>query len=335
MRRNRTVPGIVSGCRVALAASLAFLAACSGGAGVGDSGPAASHAAGSLMPADASPLQPTVPGASGKASAAPAAALPTPHVTPDSVTRVFAAGDLAWEGADDDQVAEMLDESDPHAFLALGDLVYPDGTLENYERFYEPSFGRFNDVVWPTPGNHDYVAGTLDGYHAYFGTEAPHVPTSPYYAFQLGSWRLYSLNSEVSYSPIAAEMHRWLEGELAEHQSRCMAAYWHRPVETLGPNDSDQGRMADPLELLRAHGVDIILVGHDHNYQRWDLDGLAYFVVGTGGREEYGFTRDDSRVRAASDDVEGALELELQDDGARFRFHALEEGVLDEGVIAC
>ena len=88
-------------------------------------------------------------------------------------------------------------------------------------------------------------------------------------------------------------------------------------------------------DLLVDHGADVILTGHDHNYQRWDVDGIAYFVVGTGGKSRYEIDESAEGLAFGSDLVNGALQLDLMADGARFTYRTMDDEVIDRGSIRC
>jgi 3',5'-cyclic AMP phosphodiesterase CpdA len=247
--------------------------------------------------------------------------------------RVFAVGDLANQGERDDRVAAMIERHRPDAFLALGDLVYPHASTANFDEFYEPSYGRFDAIVWPTPGNHDYQNGRDTAYLEYMARRAPHVPQQPYYMTQLGTWHLYSLNSEIGQSKPGTAMYDWLKARLEADGARCVAAIWHAPIYTAGRKPYDEDGMRPIYDLLVQHGVDLILVGHDHNYQRWNVE-VPYFVVGTGGKSRYAL-HPNPQLAYGNDQVNGALELDLGADGAEFTYRTMDDQVLDSGSFRC
>jgi hypothetical protein len=224
-------------------------------------------------------------GAGTPAQASPAGAA-RPGVT------VVAAGDIASCTSDgDERTAALVQRIDPDAVLTLGDLAYPEGAAEDFASCYDPSWGAFRAITYPSPGNHEYATARAAGYFSYFGASAP----APYYSFDLGAWHLVSLNSEVAHGKGSAQ-ERWLRGDLARDRHRCELLYWHRPRWSAGTHGSDAGMQA----LWRAAydaGVDLVLVGHDHDYQRFvRLDakgrrnprfGVREVVVGTGGASHY------------------------------------------------
>ena len=77
--------------------------------------------------------------------------------------------------------------------LALGDLTYPRGRLAEFTGCYQATWGRFKARTYPAPGNHEYATPGAAGYFQYFGAQAG----PGHYRFTLGSWQLYSLDSNL------------------------------------------------------------------------------------------------------------------------------------------
>ncbi len=249
---------------------------------------------------------------------------------------VYAAGDLAGENGGARAVTAMLSRRNFDALLTLGDHAYESGSATEFADLYGPTYGAFDDRVRPTPGNHDYATPDAAGYFDYFGRHSPTFSGQPFYAFSLGGWRIYSLNSEIGEGQPGSGMYEWLRNDLSERPADCVLAYWHKPVFTVGRKDNDEGGMSLIWSLLAAHGADIVLAGHDHNYQRWEpMDGITSFVVGTGGRSRYPISRDDERLANADDGHYGALELGLAAEGASYAFWSADDQVLDSGNVSC
>jgi acid phosphatase type 7 len=225
--------------------------------------------------------------------------------------------------------------------LALGDTAYEHGTTEEFLSCFDPSWGRHKQRIRPTPGNHDYSSGG-SGYFGYFGTAAG--PTKRgYYSFDLGSWHIVSLNSERDTGARGAQL-RWLRADLAATDASCVLAYWHRPRWSAG-RYSDDRRTAPFWNALYAARGDVVLAGHDHNYQRYAplnsrgainrARGIRSFVVGTGGRPLYSL-RPDRRRRAASARTWGILQLTLRPAGYSWKFiPAAGAAFRDSGSGAC
>src|SRR5437763_1398824 len=143
---------------------------------------------------------------------------------------VYTAGDIArcayhdpaYSGAADTArtVAAGL-AADPDAVvLTLGDHTYPRGAAKEFSDCYGPTWGRFKDRTWPTPGNHEYYTPTAAPYFAYFGERA----ARGYYSLELGSWHVVSLDSDLAPQAQLAQM-AWLRADLASHPARCTLAF--------------------------------------------------------------------------------------------------------------
>ena len=128
------------------------------------------------------------------------------------------------------------------------------------------------------------------------------APFKGYYSFDLGAWHLVALNSGCA-EPIAeapgcfagSEQERWLRGDLQTHPARCTLAYWHHPRFSSAEGDNEV--MRDVWKVLREFGVDLVLNGHAHVYERfapqtadgaYDPSGVRELVVGTGGQKLIG-----------------------------------------------
>jgi hypothetical protein len=257
----------------------------------------------------------------GAAAVAQAVAGP---VAPRSDPVVLAAGDIAACDRTADEETAALVAREPRAIvLTLGDQVYPAGAPETYRYCYQPSWGSFKERTRPATGNHDVLADGGRAYDAYFGRPR-------FYAFDLGSWRVYSLDSETT--PID-ELAAWLDRDLLAHPHRCVLAYWHRPRFSSGHHGSSE-RTAPLWEVLRRRRADVVLSGHDHHYERfWPQapdgtrakNGIRAFVVGTGGAGLYDLDPDDrlSTSQVASNTAHGVLRLVLHAGSYSWRFVAL------------
>jgi hypothetical protein len=238
---------------------------------------------------------------------------------------VLAAGDIAACSSDGDERTAALLAANRGTVLALGDNAYDDGTLQEYRACFGPSWGRHKRRIRPTPGSHEYHDGA-SGYFRYFGRAAGPAGRG-YYSFDLGSWHIVSLNSERDTGATGAQA-RWLRADLARSRARCVLAYWHRPRWS-GGQYSDDARTAALWNALYDARADVVLTGHDHNYQRYPpmnkrgrIDtarGIRSFVVGTGGVRFYRL-RPDSRRQAANTSTWGLLKLTLRPAGYDWRF---------------
>jgi 3',5'-cyclic AMP phosphodiesterase CpdA len=258
-----------------------------------------------------------------------------------TTTEVFVgAGDIGWCGSLGTPITANMADAAGGTVFTTGDNAYFQGTAQNYRDCYEPSWGRFKSRTYPTPGNHEYESPGAAPYFDYFGSNAG--PTGlGYYGYPIGSWYALSLNSNISVGANSAQG-QWLRAELAEHRNQCIVAYWHHPLFSSSRN-GDHPVMRDFWRLLYDAGVDVILNGHDHVYEKFarqDPDGrrdptrgIQQFTVGTGGAELYPFSsiKANSEVRLSS---YGVLKLLLKPGGYSWEFLAVS-GRGDAGQVAC
>ncbi|OLC73489.1 MAG: hypothetical protein AUH78_13770 [Gemmatimonadetes bacterium 13_1_40CM_4_69_8] len=246
-----------------------------------------------------------------------------------TVTLVGAGTVASCSSSGDEATAAILDAT-PGTVFTLGDNVYPSGSLANYQNCYNPSWGRHKVRTAPALGNHEYdTSPTAADYFSYFGAAAGD-PTKGYYSYDLGAWHIVALNSDVSMSA-GSPQEQWLRADLAAHPQRCTLAYWHHPRFSSG---STHGSMAQAQPLWQAlydAGAEIVLSGHEHNYERFapqtpggalDLArGIREFVVGTGGGSgayPFGTPIANSEVRITG--VNGVLKLTLGDGSYSWQF---------------
>lgn len=230
--------------------------------------------------------------------------------------------------------------------VTLGDNVYDKGTAREFADCYGPTWGRHLGRTRPAPGNHDYGNGRAVAYFDYFGTAAGE-PGKGWYSFDLGGWHLVALNSNCAAAGgcgPGSEQERWLRADLAAHPRTCTLAYWHHARFSSGlhgDNDVTEGLW----RALHEAGADVVLTGHDHDYERFaplapdgrpDAAGIRQFVVGTGGRSPYPFRSPvpGSEVRHAAG--YGILRLTLKDKGYSWRFLPVDGSTFaDSGEAAC
>ena len=255
------------------------------------------------------------------------------------------AGDSAGGLVNAGLVADLINSWNPNLFLYLGD-VYESGTYTEFFNWYGTTstlFGRFNTIANPTVGNHEYLdGGNARGYFDYWDN----VPN--YYSFDVGGWHVIAINSNcarIGGCNVNSPQYQWLAADLAAHPNVCTLAFYHHPVYFVGPVDDPQN-MGTIWSLMAQNGVDLVLNGHDHNYQRWKpMDGtgtvvsggVTEFVVGGSGHGIQEFVLNDNRLAKGFDspDSFGALRLQLNQDGAGYQYVNTAGAVLDSGSVHC
>jgi len=259
---------------------------------------------------------------------ASAAAASPATVAADPV--LVGAGDIAVCGTNSDSATAKLLDHLPGTVFTLGDNVYPSGSASEFRDCYDPTWGRHMARTRPAPGNHDYETSGAAPYFAYFGAAAG-VPGKGWYSYDLGTWHIVVLNSDCAdvggcgpRSPQVA----WLHQDLLLHAGAHILAYWHHPLFSSGMHGSSTSVRTFWKELYKA-GAELVLNGHDHDYERFarqdawgHLDngrGIREFVVGTGGaplRPRAGKARNSRAFRS----IHGVLDLTLRPDGYDWRF---------------
>jgi hypothetical protein len=240
------------------------------------------------------------------------------------------------------QTGRLLDRI-PGTVFTAGDNAYPNGTRAQFAACYDPAWGRHKARTRPTPGNHDYRVPGAASYFDYFGAAAGDRARG-YYAFDLGGWRVYALNSNVA-EEIGSEQETWLRADLAAHPTRCAIAYWHHARFSSGPHGTST-RTAALYQALYDAGADVVVVGHDHTYERFAPQapdgradaarGLREFVVGTGGGPLYDFRTPQPNSEFRYNAGYGVLKLTLFPRGYTWQFLGGGDGrVLDSGTGGC
>ena len=320
--------------------------------------PTASRAVASPpVPAVATPSVSTSAGASAAASAeasasaspdgAPASpAGPAASAPPVSDPVLVGAGDIAdcsLEGGA--ATAALLDGIEGTVFTA-GDNVYPDGSPAGFRDCYGASWGRHLERTRPAAGNHDWETRDLAGYLGYFGAAAAPNGTS-WYSYDLGTWHVIVLDSDcaqVGGCGADSAQGRWLAADLAGSSARCTMAIWHHPRFSSGEHGNDP-TVAPFWRALYDAGADVVVNGHDHDYERFvpqdpdarpdDARGLREFVVGTGGAGLRRFPTIWPNSAARSWTVHGVIRFVLHPTGYDWRFVPVRGGFADAGSGTC
>jgi hypothetical protein len=254
-------------------------------------------------------------------------------VTGGTTFKLVGAGDIADVGDADLATGNLIDAiiaanpSNTIVFTA-GDNAYPSGSASDYSQKYEPTWGPFKSLTRPSPGNHDYRTSGAGGYKNYFQGVVPTNPT--YYVYNLGAWRIYSLDSNISMASGSAQ-YNWLANDLTNNPRLCVAAYWHHPTASSGEH-GPTAATRPVFALLDQRGAELVLSGHDHDFEVFSRinssgaasdNGVQQVVVGTGGTALRTFptVAPNSQERILK---HGILDLTLTDSGYSFNFVATD-----------
>jgi hypothetical protein len=267
---------------------------------------------------------------------------PAEAPAPGILETLVGAGDIAKCGDDGDEATARLLDSISGTVFTAGDNAYSNGSAGEFADCYDPSWGRHKSRTRPSPGNHDYRTPGAAGYFAYFGANAGD-PNRGYYSYELGVWHVLALNSNIDMSPHSPQL-EWLTADLSASSMLCTVAYWHHPRFSSGTHGNDPS-VADLWEVLYAAGVDVIINGHDHDYERFapqtpagDLDrsrGIRQFVVGTGGASLRDFDAIASHSEVRISRAFGVLKLTLRATAYEWEFVTDDGQVGDMGGSLC
>jgi acid phosphatase type 7 len=253
------------------------------------------------------------------------------------------AGDIAHCAERGDERTARLLGNIPGTVFTTGDNAYDSGTAGQFRNCYDPTWGRYKARTRPVPGNHDYETRGAAPYFRYFGAKAGPAGRG-YYSYDLGAWHVVTLNSERGFGPGSAQQ-EWLGADLAANSGgACTLAYWHHPVFSSGEHGSDP-RMAATWKKLDEAGVDVVLTGHEHSYERFapqthegvaDPNGIRQFVVGTGGRDLRPFRAIVANSEARNSRSHGVLKLTLHAASYEWEFVPVGNSTFrDSGSEAC
>jgi 3',5'-cyclic AMP phosphodiesterase CpdA len=261
-----------------------------------------------------------------RATVSPATPTRHPAATapdPTSVT-LIAAGDIGrCDSAADDATGDLV-EGLPGVVATLGDTAYEDGTTRELEECFGRSWGGVRDRIrFAVTGNHDIHTDGGEPLRRYMGDAAAREGRT-WFSDDLGAWHVVVLDSDCGFlgdrCGSDSDQVRWLREDLAASGARCTIALMHQPRFSSGQHGDSQA-VRSLWDELYAADAELVLVGHDHDYERFapqapdgtpdDARGVVQIVVGTGGTDLEGFgeARPNSLVRI--DDAHGVIELTL------------------------
>lgn len=267
-----------------------------------------------------------------------------PTATPTAQILV-GAGDIAVCGTQgENETAALIDQIGGTVFTA-GDNSNESGAYQQYTDCFGPAWGRFLDRIHPSPGNHDYLSPGGEDYYRYFGAAAGE-PGQGWYSYDLGAWHIVVLNSncnDVGCGPDSPQV-QWLRSDLEAHPTACGLAYWHHPRFSSGLSGS--AGMYGFWEVLYQYGVDLVVNGNDHDYERFALQdpdgradpekGIREIVVGTGGASQRELLDPQPNSEVRNTGAYGVLKLTLSPDRYEWEFVPVAgESFTDSGSTPC
>jgi hypothetical protein len=235
------------------------------------------------------------------------------------------AGDIArcQDLAGARATAQLLDNI-PGTVFAAGDLAVSDGSEEQFANCYAPTWGRQKARTRPALGNHEYHTKGAVPYFKYFGAAAGE-PGKGYYSYDLGAWHVVVINSncsEVGGCNAGSPQEQWVREDLAAHPVPCTLAYWHHPLFSSGTSHGNDPEMKPIWQALYDANAELVLNGHEHNYERFapqDPNGVAdpkrgirEFVVGMGGNNHRSIGKPIANSESRNADTFGVLKLTLR-----------------------
>jgi acid phosphatase type 7 len=194
--------------------------------------------------------------------------------------RFLAFGDSGGGGSDQYALLEQMYTVPYELMIHTGDIAYDDGTITQFE---DNVFGVYADLFrnipfFPAAGNHDYRTNQGAPFREVFNL--PGDSGEKWYSYDWGRVHFVALDTESDYAKQAA----WLDQDLTASELPWTIVYLHRPPYSSGHHGSDGALRAKLSPVLEKHGVQLLLAGHDHNYERIvPQNGVAYVVTGGGG----------------------------------------------------
>lgn len=267
--------------------------------------------------------------------------------------RFAVIGDFGNGSSNEALVATMVAEWDPDFVITTGDNNYPDGAADTidkrigkyYSQFigdYQGTYGNGSEEnrFWPSLGNHDWHSISCDGnrcsgpYFDYFT-----LPNNErYYDVDFGLVHLYAIDSfsdEPDGNKKNSDQANWLKNTISSSLSCFDVVYFHHPPYSSGRHGSNS-RLQWPFQ---EWGADVVISGHDHTYERLDVDGFPYFVNGAGGATLYDFENVGnlpagviSKVRY--NDKHGAMLITANYQQITYQFFNINGMMIDEYSIA-
>jgi hypothetical protein len=194
-------------------------------------------------------------------------------------------------------IEDWVEDTGADALVTTGDNIYPDGDPTYFQEAWRDPYGWVKEEgveIAASLGNHDIEGGDAEEVMGLLD-----IP-GPWYRERVGDVELFVLNGNRVGDPRQTQ---WLREALQGSDAGWQIAVFHQPAFSCSKHGSTPGVVREWVPLFEKHGVDLVLNGHDHNYQRFASEGVTYVVTGGGGAELYG-------LRGCDDDHPDRIEGE-------------------------
>ncbi|MBF5041498.1 PKD domain-containing protein [Aggregicoccus sp. 17bor-14] len=272
-------------------------------------------------------------------SSSPAKSFVTAPLQGTQKVHFAAVGDFGTGGTQEKQVADAMLALHPELFVALGDNAYDAGTEAQFQtNLFAPMAGLLAEVpLFPSVGNHEYVTNEAQPYLDNF-----YLPTNNalgserFYSFDWGFIHFVSLDSNCALGMSGADkctlaaQKAFVEQDLAASTAAWKVVFFHHPPFSSGDHGSQLTMRREFGPLFEKYGVDLVLTGHDHNYERSypmkgdnvaSSGGIPYLVVGSGGATLRPFTTAKPSWSAVRNDTDyGFLDVNVEGGTLQARF---------------
>ena len=272
-----------------------------------------------------------------------------PPTTDDAGNPILVgAGDIArCDGPGDEQTADLL-KILPGIVFTLGDNAYESGSPQDLQDCYAPTWGQLLDrTEFVVMGNHDLRTDNGQPNKDYFGSRIVRDGVT-WYSQNVATWHVVVLDADCGLisggcGPGSPEL-TWLQSDLAANRQPCTLAMWHQPLFSSGSHGYDP--LVKPFwDALYGAGAELVLNGHDHDYERFapqdpsgtvdEARGMTEIVVGTGGGVPRGFAKPVANSLSRADHLYGVISITLLPDGWTTRFVSPDSLFADSSSGTC
>lgn len=253
---------------------------------------------------------------------------------------VAAMGDIAdcRPGQEDGvkKTSKIMDDVKPDFFFPLGDLVYPEATKREMSNCYGKYFSKYNNITFPTVGNHEYYSENGKNYFEYFSNNVKKLDSMDnssrskakvwpkYYRFDYRGWTFISVDTNKNEENDIKQL-EWLE-KTYKTKNKCTILMMHHPYISKGlrPIKEESKKV---IEKIRDNPPTIVLTGHDHHYEEsTNINGTKHYLIGSGGVKINTFVNPLSLNNEYTSFKHGLVKLELYDNKYVAKF-ITEDGV--------